>query len=138
MRRRNHSLQSSACIHSVFVVVLTRGFEMEWRVLSAAMTAITLVTIPTVSSALSTVTGSKLLLNHRHSTSRTVLIVLFHNNDLILVLHRAASVRMLTASRVILRSKTLQLDLNLMLRVTPVSCSAAAPAGQHNITSSTS
>ena len=112
-----------------FVVVVTR-LQMHRRLLSAAMTTVTLVTITTMCSGLSAVArsgpinvGSTRSLLRRH--------LLLHHDDFVLVLDTAASMTVLGSSRVVLRRETLELYLYLVLGIAPVSAPAAAPTDAH-------
>ena len=88
------------------------------------MTPIALVAVTTLSSGLPAVTGPV-------HWVRGPLYLLLHHDDLVLVLHTAASVTVLTAARVVLRAETLELDFNFVLWVAPVASSAAAPTDHH-------
>ena len=114
------SSSSSSTVHSVLgISVVTCRFQMHRRLLaSAAVAPVTLITIPTLYTRLTAVCVTIHVL-------RLCWVVILHDDDLVLVLDTAASV---TAARVVLRSETLELDLNLMFWITAVSSSTAAPA----------
>ena len=88
------------------------------------MTPIALVAVTTLSSGLPAVTGPV------HWVRGPLYLLLYHD-DLVLVLHTAPAVTVLTAARVVLGAQALELDLDLVLRVTPVASPAAAPAHHH-------
>ena len=119
-------------VTSVKTSLVTDGFRMEGRLLCAAMIPITLVSVTTVSPGLSAVAGPV------HPGLWGSLDLLLHHDDLVLVLHTAAPVTVLTATRVVLRAETLELDLNLVLWVAPVARTAGAPADDNLISKSSS
>ena len=118
----NAVLWMLAVISSVKSSLVTAGLGMQGRLLCAAVAPIALVSVTTVSSGLSAVAGPV------HPGVRGSLDLLLHHDDLVLVLHAAAPVTVLTAARVVLGAKTLELDLNLVLGVAPVAGPAGAPA----------
>ena len=117
--RVNAVLWMLLVISSVQSSLVTAGLRMQGRLLRAAVAPVTLVSVTTVSPGLSAVAGPV------DPGVRGSLDLLLHHDDLVLVLHTAAPVTVLTAARVVLGCETLELDLNLVLRVAPV----ARPAG---------
>ena len=83
-------------IGSIESSLVAAGLGMQRRLLSAAVAAVALVSVPTLSSGLSAVTGPI------HCGVRRSLDLLLHHDDLVLVLNTAASVAVLAAARVIL------------------------------------
>ena len=83
-------------VTSVKTSLVTDGLGMEGRLLCAPVTPVTLVSVTTVSSGLSAVAGPV------HPGVGGSLDLLLHHDDLVLVLHTAAPVTVLTAARVVL------------------------------------
>ena len=108
-------------IGSIQPSLVTAGLRMQGRLLRAAVAPVTLVSVTTVSPGLSAVAGPV------DPGVRGSLDLLLHHDDLVLVLHTAAPVTVLTAARVVLGCETLELDLNLVLGVAPVASAAATP-----------
>ena len=131
-----HTGVGMVTVQSPLAAAWLTGHRLQMhRGLLAGVTTVTLVSVPAVGPGLTTLPRLSVDVRHRPSTAHTAdhrvsrvtrVSTLLHHDDLVLVLDTAAPVALLASPRVVLGAEALQLDLNLVLGVTPVASSAAA------------